>query len=1560
MRHSLRFRHLIPAVCLVILGLRTPCFADSTVVFNEIMYHPARGESTLEWVELHSQMAVDMDLSGWSIAGGIAFTFPEGTIVPGGGFLVVAISPSALATASGLADAWGPFAGRLANDGERLELRNNSDRLMDWVDYGDDGLWAPGADGGGVSLAKLDPDTASPAPENWGTSRVMGGTPGAQNFSSANAPPHVTPLPIEAEWRYDASGVDLGQDWRTAAFDDRLWPSANAVFFRVEDYVPTTWVGEGNRTSPHNFGVSPETNHARGAGPGEIGGYIERSPAAWYGDDALGVIDLATEDLSAAVTWVQQSHGNPMFGYFQSGSYGHGGEPGGLYWGIDDLDLYLFSGLAGTSIAEKYVASLVAGVQHVITMTWTAATSTWTVTLDGRASQSAVVSDVRGLALDRFGIFSLGSSSGAGVTFWADDITYTVANPTLRQRFQPFGALRQPAGAQTELPRGPMTYYFRTTFDFDGDSDVADVLFQPVVHDGAVVYLNGVEVLRHNMPPGAIGYATAAVSDRDVFTARGPVLPPELVRNGTNVLAVELHRANDDDVAFGARLYASSEPELRSLLTFNELPSMSDSPFWVELVNSANSTINLAGYVLVRAGEAGGEYVFPDMAMPAGGYLSLSEVELGFGATDGDKLFLLSPARDMLIDAVVATDAPRARTPDTTGAWLSPSMSTPGAVNIFDIHDDIVINEVMYHQRPIQESLQPLAATPSSRELPDAWIELYNRGAQTVDLTDWTLTDAVDFEFAPDTTVGPGEFLLVAKDRGYLQALNPDVRIAGEFDRNLSFRSDRIVLLDHHGNPADQVRYFDGGDWHALADGGGSSLELRDPRSDNTRPEAWAPSDEAGRSTWSTYAYRGVATAVVPGDDPADFPTFYMGFLDGAGALLIDDVSVIKDPDGAATELIPNGRFDEGSVDDWRFQGTQHGEIALDPDDANNYVLRLVGVGPTEHVFNHASTPLTKTALDGVEYAITFRARWLEGSNQLHTRLNFNRLPNTTFLDVPNHTGTPGMPNSRHVANLGPTFKGLRHVPVTPSEDQPVTVSVSASDPDGIASVTLWWAANQRGWHSSAMTVQPDGRYTAAIPGQTAATVVQFYVVAQDRLRAAGFSPPAGRASRALYVVDDGQSVEGPVHTFRTIVLPSEAIQLYGENARSNARVGGTAVWNEQQPYYDVGVRLRGSLVSGRSNSEVGLNVQFQPHHLFRGVHETVSIDRDAHGVLGVKEILLLHAVTHAGGMPGMYNDIVQAIAPLSDFTSLGMLRMAGQGDVFLDSQFENGSDGPIFESELIFTDVDFMDLGDSKEFYRWNFGIRNSRTRDDYSGLIALAKTLDMPAGAALEARATEVMDVSEWMRVFAMEQLGSVADTYLQDKNHNIRVYTRPSDGRVLAFPWDMDGAFSGEPVSWGRGNLTKVIGRPPYTRMYYGHMHDMLTTTFNTAYMSYWTNHYGELGNESFDHILDVISNSAEEAERLLPAQVPFEITSHDGSDVSVDTATLALEGTAWINVKDVRVEGLPDPLELRWTSVQNWQASISLTRGFNAIILRAYDYRGREIAVDTINVTFSMPE
>ena len=149
--------------------------ADSVVVFNEIMYHPGTNAAGDEWLELHNQMAVDVDLSGWSIANGVAYTFPEGTVIPGGGYQVVASSPAALSAATGLINILGTYAGQLSNSGERLELYNRNQRLMDSVSYGTDGDWPVGPDGSGVSLAKQDEDSASGSASNWTVSALVGG-----------------------------------------------------------------------------------------------------------------------------------------------------------------------------------------------------------------------------------------------------------------------------------------------------------------------------------------------------------------------------------------------------------------------------------------------------------------------------------------------------------------------------------------------------------------------------------------------------------------------------------------------------------------------------------------------------------------------------------------------------------------------------------------------------------------------------------------------------------------------------------------------------------------------------------------------------------------------------------------------------------------------------------------------------------------------------------------------------------------------------------------------------------------------------------------------------------------------------------------------------------------------------------------------------------------------------------------------------------------------------------------------------------------------------------------
>ncbi|MFC7645725.1 hypothetical protein ACFQX6_37775 [Streptosporangium lutulentum] len=74
-----------------------------------------------------------------------------------------------------------------------------------------------------------------------------------------------------------------------------------------------------------------------------------------------------------------------------------------------------------------------------------------------------------------------------------------------------------------------------------------------------MVYLNGVEILRSNMPAGTVTaqtFASGTVGDADESAWYSTPVNPGLLRTGQNVLAVEVHQAaaNSSDVSFDARL----------------------------------------------------------------------------------------------------------------------------------------------------------------------------------------------------------------------------------------------------------------------------------------------------------------------------------------------------------------------------------------------------------------------------------------------------------------------------------------------------------------------------------------------------------------------------------------------------------------------------------------------------------------------------------------------------------------------------------------------------------------------------------------------------------------------------------------------------------------------------------------------------------------------------------------------------------------------------------------------------------------------------------------------
>jgi hypothetical protein len=219
--------------------------SDSTVVINEIMYHPAGVDETLEYVELFNQLSYDMDVSGWQLADGVDYTFPSGTIVRRGQYLVVGKDPTALQEATGITGVLGPFVGSLANDGEEIELRNNSDRLMDVVDYEDHGAWAVGADGSGASLSKINEDGNGESAAAWQASIQIGGTPGAANFAGTSTSTLLThsfvtaTSPAKALVPTDGS---LGLTWTGGVepFDDNGWTTGRlGVGFDVNpDFDP--------------------------------------------------------------------------------------------------------------------------------------------------------------------------------------------------------------------------------------------------------------------------------------------------------------------------------------------------------------------------------------------------------------------------------------------------------------------------------------------------------------------------------------------------------------------------------------------------------------------------------------------------------------------------------------------------------------------------------------------------------------------------------------------------------------------------------------------------------------------------------------------------------------------------------------------------------------------------------------------------------------------------------------------------------------------------------------------------------------------------------------------------------------------------------------------------------------------------------------------------------------------------------------------------------------------------------------------------------------------------
>ena len=128
-------------------------YADK-ILFNEIMFNPPSGRVADEWLELHNVSSDLVNLAGWRLTRGLEFTFPNVSI-PAGGYLVVAADVATFQQKyPDVTNVVGGWAGRLADNGETLEITTALGEVVNRTQYASEGDWARRERGRGARLVE--------------------------------------------------------------------------------------------------------------------------------------------------------------------------------------------------------------------------------------------------------------------------------------------------------------------------------------------------------------------------------------------------------------------------------------------------------------------------------------------------------------------------------------------------------------------------------------------------------------------------------------------------------------------------------------------------------------------------------------------------------------------------------------------------------------------------------------------------------------------------------------------------------------------------------------------------------------------------------------------------------------------------------------------------------------------------------------------------------------------------------------------------------------------------------------------------------------------------------------------------------------------------------------------------------------------------------------------------------------------------------------------------------------------------------------------------------------
>jgi hypothetical protein len=1038
-------------------------------------------------------------------------------------------------------------------------------------------------------------------------------------------------------------------------------------------------------------------------------------------------------------------------------------------------------------------------------------------------------------------------------------------------------------------------------------------------------------------------------------------------------------------------------PVSQRTVVINEFLAHTDPPFtdYIELHNYGNVQVNVVGCILTDDPDTNKFIITTNLGstiIPPRGFMVLTEAQLGFAlSSSGETIYFKHSSGQRMLDSVrfeaqengVATG----RFPDGAPNFSRLKVPTPGTNNAaFKQDDHVVINEIMFD--------------PISNDPDDEYIELHNRGTNAVDLGGWRIRDAVSFNIPDGTVISAGGYLVIARNAArqisQYAGLTP-MNCLGDYDGSLANGGERIELnfpdevvsTNAFGQlrtniihiTVDEVTYGPGGRWGKWSAGGGSSLELRDARSDNRLAPNWADSDESAKSQWVT-----VETTGVMDHGWADAYQLHVTLL-GAGEALVDNVEVI--PSGSGN-VIANGTFESG-IGGWVFQGN-HNETSLETDEgfASSRSLHLRALGRGDAGANRVRTQLPSTLAPGSTVTLRAKVRWLKGNPNILLRLRGNWLEASAYALTSKNLGTPGAPNGRAMANVGPAITDVRHEPALPAATQPVLVVARVNDPDGIAFLAVNYRIDPSTNHVTlSMTNNGAGVFSTVIPGQAAGTTAAFFIRASDNFAvSASGAFPSDAPVRECVLRWGDTTIPGTLPTYRFWLSQTNVNRWIAEEKMSNKPKDVTFIYGTNRVVYNAGAWFHGSPYhSPGLDSPVGVSCDYD-----MGFPED---DR----LLGETDINLFRPGNGGGdgeaqreiqaywmgaqlGVPFLYH------RPVFVFVN-GQRRET----VFHDAQQPNGDfidqwypDDPGGDLHKIMLGFEFGDLaygasepgyavvganlarytttgGVKKQArYRATWPRRSAAPQElnDYTNIFNLVETTltNAPLGSdAYTLALSSVVDVDEWYRVHVAQHLFWNPDSYSYGGGQNAFAY-KPERDTWKFFLWDIDFAFGGAATD---ANLTGIGGadhgprndHPPFARLYWQALIDgangMMTAARCNPILDARYNGMvaGGAAVANPQGLKDwIAARRAFVLTQIAANNSPFAITSNGGADFTTNRNLITLTGTAPLEVRTLLVNGVAYPVT--WTTRSTWVIRVPLVSGTNTLVITGIDPKGVLVA------------